>query len=136
MRLQPSEPASEWSPVAVHRIDTNAFITQERCVGEDETEAIDELWMREEGAKLGFEDEAVDAAAVEAEDAWEGERGRVGFQGQYWRRSHAGLIRRERDVPVGGVGFRGIGWWPEGCGGRMWGLDRESALGVVCCHGL
>lgn len=70
MLLEPPTPTPERSPVAVHGVNANSLIAEEGRVDEDEAEAGVEFRVCEEGAHLGAEDGGVDAAAVEAENAW------------------------------------------------------------------
>jgi len=75
MRLEPARPAPERPPTAVDGVHADALVAEERGLDEDEAEARAERRVREEGAHLGAEDGGVYAAAVEAEDAREGEGG-------------------------------------------------------------
>lgn len=67
-----TQPAAERPVVFVDGDDARAGVTEEGGVGEDQAEGGEEP---REGAALGLEDFFVGAAAVEAEDAGEGERG-------------------------------------------------------------
>lgn len=64
---QPTQPAAKGPTVLVDGDDAGAGVAEKGPVGEDEAEVREVL---DEGAGLGTEDFACDAAAVEAENAW------------------------------------------------------------------
>ena len=67
---QPAQPATERTIVFVDRDDTGTRGAVEGAVGEDEAEGGQGF---DQAAGLKLEDFGCDSAAVEAEDAWEGE---------------------------------------------------------------
>lgn len=109
MLRQPAQPAPEGTAVFVDGDDAGAGRAVEGSVGEDEAEGGEGF---DEGAGLGAEDIAVDAAAVETEYA------RV-VEGWVW------WCRRRRHGLVMGPGGGGGG--VEG-GGKSWSGDDGASL--------
>jgi len=99
---EPAQPAAERSPVFVDGDDAWAWGAVEGPVGEYEAEGWE---VFDQGAGLGAEDVAVDAAAVEAEDAGV-------MEGWVWGcfccRCHGWVVGGDVVVDVDGYGFR---WW-------------------------
>lgn len=123
---QPTQPAAKGPAVLVDGDDSGTRVAEEGPVGEDEAEVGEVL---DEGAGLGAEDFARDAAAVEAEDAGFVEVVVVGGCAG-GRGCHGGEERRD----AVGVEEVSVTWWEEvvgSGGGGWWGRRLDEHVGGI-----